>query len=208
MWPGRIAAGSVSDQVALLMDLLPTLCEAAGCDLDHVIEGRSILPTLLGQRQDFAERVLYWVRREGSPRFLGLCQHAVRQGDLKAVVAVGCLVQRYKDDLESEIPEVDVFMGLTELGGLVPELRSRGRQPDAGHWVDALVKAHTDPWNAQGELLAALQLGAALDLGARARAQVFPQEVLPALGEARLVRQLYADELDKRNLGGFIRAGR
>jgi ribosomal protein S12 methylthiotransferase len=52
------------------------------------------------------------------------------QGDLKAVVAVGCLVQRYKDDLQEEIPEVDLFMGLTELQGLVPELRERGLLPD------------------------------------------------------------------------------
>jgi len=51
-------------------------------------------------------------------------------GGLKAVVAVGCLVQRYKDDLVEEIPEVDLFMGLTELQGLVPELRQRGLLPD------------------------------------------------------------------------------
>ncbi len=50
-------------------------------------------------------------------------------GGLKAVVAVGCLVQRYKDDLVQEIPEVDVFMGLTDLPGLVPELRERGLLP-------------------------------------------------------------------------------
>jgi ribosomal protein S12 methylthiotransferase len=47
-------------------------------------------------------------------------------GELKAVVAVGCLVQRYKDELETEIPEVDLFMGLTDLQGLVPALRDRG----------------------------------------------------------------------------------
>ena len=52
------------------------------------------------------------------------------EGGLKAVVAVGCLVQRYKDDLVEEIPEVDLFMGLTELQGLVPELRQRGLLPD------------------------------------------------------------------------------
>ena len=52
------------------------------------------------------------------------------QGDLKAVVAVGCLVQRYKSELQEEIPEVDLFMGLTELQGLVPELRERGLLPD------------------------------------------------------------------------------
>ncbi len=51
-------------------------------------------------------------------------------GGLRAVVAVGCLVQRYKEDLEREIPEVDLFMGLTELQGLVPALRSRGLLPD------------------------------------------------------------------------------
>jgi arylsulfatase A-like enzyme len=83
MWPGHIPAGSTSDQVALLMDLFPTACQAANGASDHEIEGRSILPTLLGQQQDFADRILYWVRREGSPRFLGLCQHAVRRGNLK-----------------------------------------------------------------------------------------------------------------------------
>lgn len=50
-------------------------------------------------------------------------------GALKAVVAVGCLVQRYKSELVQEIPEVDVFMGLTELSGLIPELRGRGLLP-------------------------------------------------------------------------------
>jgi ribosomal protein S12 methylthiotransferase len=54
------------------------------------------------------------------------------RGHLGAVVAVGCLVQRYKRDLEEEIPEVDLFMGLTELGGLVPELRRRELLPPPG----------------------------------------------------------------------------
>lgn len=51
-------------------------------------------------------------------------------GEVKAVVAVGCLVQRYKDELTAEIPEVDLFMGLTEMQGLVPELRRRGLLPE------------------------------------------------------------------------------
>ena len=40
-------------------------------------------------------------------------------------------MQRYKTELEHEIPEVDFFMGLTELQGLVPELRKRGLLPDS-----------------------------------------------------------------------------
>jgi ribosomal protein S12 methylthiotransferase len=51
-------------------------------------------------------------------------------GGVKAVVAVGCLVQRYRDELAKEIPEVDLFLGLTEMPGLIPELRNLGLLPD------------------------------------------------------------------------------
>jgi ribosomal protein S12 methylthiotransferase len=54
---------------------------------------------------------------------------------VKAVVAVGCLVQRYKHELQSEIPEVDLFLGFSELHHLVPELAQRGliEDPVASH---------------------------------------------------------------------------
>ncbi len=45
---------------------------------------------------------------------------------VKAVVAVGCLIQRYKQELEQEIPEVDLFLGFSELHHLIPELAQRG----------------------------------------------------------------------------------
>ena len=68
------------------MDLFPTICEAAGVKINHLIEGKSILPTLLGQNQELSDRLLYWVRREGginnrSP-MLGFGYHAVRQGEM------------------------------------------------------------------------------------------------------------------------------
>ncbi len=47
-------------------------------------------------------------------------------GDVKAVVAVGCLVQRYKQELQQEIPEVDLFLGFSDLHHLVPALAERG----------------------------------------------------------------------------------
>jgi len=54
---------------------------------------------------------------------------------VKAVVAVGCLVQRYKHELQTEIPEVDLFLGFSELHHLVPELAQRGliEDPVAKH---------------------------------------------------------------------------
>ncbi len=51
-------------------------------------------------------------------------------GGVRAVVAVGCMVQRYKEELTEEIPEVDLFLRLDELKSLVPELRSRGLLPE------------------------------------------------------------------------------
>ena len=52
------------------------------------------------------------------------------RGRVKAVAAVGCMVQRYRDDLEKEIPEVDLFLGIAEMSRLVPELRARGHIRD------------------------------------------------------------------------------
>lgn len=54
---------------------------------------------------------------------------------VKAVVAVGCLVQRYKQELQRELPEVDLFLGFSELHHLVPELARRGliTDPVAAH---------------------------------------------------------------------------
>src|SRR5882724_2550034 len=53
-----------------------------------------------------------------------------RQGKVKAVVAVGCLVQRYKDDLKKEMPEVDHFFGFSDLHTLVPTLAAQGLLED------------------------------------------------------------------------------
>ena len=47
-------------------------------------------------------------------------------GSAQAVVAMGCMVQRYKPQLTAELPEVDLFLGLTDIDKLIPELRSRG----------------------------------------------------------------------------------
>ena len=83
VWPGVIEPGSRSDRVALTMDLFPTISGAAGAGFDHQIDGRSILPTLLGKTQPPEERFLFWMRREGGNRFMGKTIWAVRRGDWK-----------------------------------------------------------------------------------------------------------------------------
>ncbi len=82
-WPGKIKPGTVSDQVNLTMDLYPTLLEVAGVKMDHTIEGRSFLNTLLGQKFEQEERSLYFTRREGGLRYGGQAYYALRSGDWK-----------------------------------------------------------------------------------------------------------------------------
>jgi len=47
-------------------------------------------------------------------------------GQCRAVVAVGCLVEQYRDELEPALPEVDLFVGLRDMDRLVPELERLG----------------------------------------------------------------------------------
>lgn len=53
------------------------------------------------------------------------------EGRVRAVVAVGCMVQRYKEELSAEMPEVDLFLGLSEMASLIPELRRGGFLPES-----------------------------------------------------------------------------
>ncbi len=149
-WPGHIQPGSESNQVAMLMDFFPTFCEIAAVDVDHEIEGKSILPRLYGEDLDFSDRVYYWVRREGgidSRRcYLGNDYHAVRKGCMKLLHndAFSPLElfdlsedERETNDLSiSAHPDLDELYELMQnhirLAGSVPWRRARQNQPDAG----------------------------------------------------------------------------
>jgi ribosomal protein S12 methylthiotransferase len=56
-------------------------------------------------------------------------------GSCQLVVAVGCMVERHKGELETELPEVDVFLGASEMDRLIPALEERGviGDPTAEH---------------------------------------------------------------------------
>ena len=47
-----------------------------------------------------------------------------KQGGIEKLYVTGCLSQRYKDDLEKEIPEVDAYFGTLELPGLLAKLNA------------------------------------------------------------------------------------
>jgi arylsulfatase A-like enzyme len=77
-WPGHVPAGQTSDVPWYFADFLPTAAELAGASVPGKIDGVSVLPTLLGKKQDLADRFLYW---EIHPNF----RQAVRWRHWKAV---------------------------------------------------------------------------------------------------------------------------
>jgi arylsulfatase A-like enzyme len=58
-WPKRIAANSSTAYACGFWDVLPTFCEIAGAKVPPNLDGRSIVPTLMGKQQ-IPEPFLYW----------------------------------------------------------------------------------------------------------------------------------------------------
>jgi arylsulfatase A-like enzyme len=81
-WPGRIAAGSVSDQVGITMDLTASILAitGAGVPADAQLEGIDLFPVWEGRAPQI-ERTLFWRSGSGAAK-----QTAVRRGDWKLVV--------------------------------------------------------------------------------------------------------------------------
>ena len=112
-----------------------------GCD-KNTVDSERIMAALVGHgarvssELDGADVVIVntcgfieAAKEQSIETILEACEMKAR-GEVRAVVAVGCMVQRYKQELTQEIPEVDLFLGLTDLEGLVPELRRRALLPD------------------------------------------------------------------------------
>jgi arylsulfatase A-like enzyme len=76
-WPGVIPAGQIVREVGCHIDVLPTLCNAAGVKLpsDRIIDGRDFLP-MATAKANSPHNAIYWASAG---------QLAIRQGNLKLV---------------------------------------------------------------------------------------------------------------------------
>ena len=75
--------------------------------------------------------------QESIDKLLELAQ--LKEGRLKYLICTGCMAQRYKEQIEKEIPEVDAFIGTMSLDSIVDvidELRSK-EASDKANKVDA-----------------------------------------------------------------------
>jgi ribosomal protein S12 methylthiotransferase len=64
-------------------------------------------------------------------------------GRCQAVVAVGCMIERHKQELIDVLPEVDLFLGSSEMQRLVPELTERGFLGEASEDLHPGVRLYT-----------------------------------------------------------------
>jgi len=125
-WPGRVPAGVVSDAVWSFADVLPTMADLVGAKPPSNIDGVSILPTLLGTKQDLRDRFLYW---EFYSRGF---EQAVRWRDFKAIR-----------------PKPGKPLELYDLASDPGERKNvAGQHPDVVAKIEAYLKtAHTDSPN-------------------------------------------------------------
>ena len=149
--PAPVRAGVPADVIAAHHDFAPAgnaqgvrvALVTLGCD-KNTVDSERLLATLVGQGARISPDVdgadvvivntcgfIQEAKEQSIETILEACEAKGRRGGPSAVVAVGCLVERHGAELAAEIPEVDLYLGLTDLPKLVPELRRRGYLEEA-----------------------------------------------------------------------------
>ena len=106
-WPGRIAAGSATDELAVSFDILPTLAALAGAEMpsDRLIDGKDIRSLLLGPGTAPTPHVAYFY-------YFMTHLNAVRSGRWKLHVArMGGRYPDYEPDPVLELYDLHADIG-------------------------------------------------------------------------------------------------
>jgi arylsulfatase A-like enzyme len=94
-WPGKVPAGRVDATPWWFPDFLPTAATLAGVEPPANLDGRNVLPLLLGQRAPRRSAPFYWEFHEGG------FKQAIREGRWKAIrQAPGRTIELYNLDAD------------------------------------------------------------------------------------------------------------
>ncbi len=79
-WPGRLPSDTVIEQIAMHVDLLPTIAELCGVTEPQTLplDGMSLVPLLRGESRDWSERMIF-ARSAGWRRMVGYCEPVIRE---------------------------------------------------------------------------------------------------------------------------------
>jgi arylsulfatase A-like enzyme len=78
-WPAKIKKSSVSEHICAAWDIFPTMCDITGSKQPEILDGLSLLPTILRKGKQEKHKFLYWEFPEGNG------QQAVRIENWKGV---------------------------------------------------------------------------------------------------------------------------
>ncbi len=80
-------------------------------------------------------------KQESIDTLLSMAQYK-QEGHLKLLVATGCLVQRYAKELKEEMPEIDLFMGVSEYAKLPEAIEQAlgGQRPSYCHRSNTVLE--------------------------------------------------------------------
>jgi len=126
-WPGRIEPGGVTEHLSAFYDVLPTLCDIAGCPAPDDTDGVSFVPELLGNEGQSKHDFLYWeFHARGG-------QQAVRMGEWKAI----------RRNLQKGLSETELYNLTDDIG----EQNNVAKQhPDIVKKIEQIMKQeHTLP---------------------------------------------------------------
>ena len=113
-WPGKVRQDRVSYETIAFWDLLPTLAEIAGTKASDRIDGISVLPALLGEKQLSHHEYLYWDYGHNRTTY----HQAVRLNEWKGI--------RKGRDQEIELYDLDTDLGEAQnLAGEYPNVVSQ-----------------------------------------------------------------------------------
>ena len=134
VWPGHIQAGSINNQRAITMDVLPTISDILKFKNNNPVEGISLLKILKNSQDSLAERNIFFTRREGDVEFGGQAIHMVISNNWKLVqnnpYQMYELYNLKKDTLEKHNlinTEPDMYKKLIEL--MIPHIQKGGSVP-------------------------------------------------------------------------------
>jgi arylsulfatase A-like enzyme len=122
-WPGRIKPDTTNDLLTTFMDFLPTAADLAGVPAPSGMDGISLAPTLLGQKQSRQHDSLYFEIYE--PYF----QQSVRLGDWKG----------YRLGTKAPLELYDLKADPTEQHNLAAD------QPDIVQKIESIMAAEHTP---------------------------------------------------------------
>ena len=143
-WPGHIPAGTATDEIMGMIDILPTFAHLAGTTIppDRKLDGRNVWPLFSGEHGARSPHEVFYY-------FRGLKLEAVRSGRWKLHLKNAELYDLETDigesaNVASDHPDVvkklrglaaamDDDLGLTEIG---PGCRELGRVADPKPWID------------------------------------------------------------------------